>query len=172
MLRRAPRDDARAEAGQGRGRASSVRPGLKRILIVGGLVATLAFAAMAMGAVKHYRGPIQQGGHVTFQTKVKHHKTKRVKNFYFFDLKLTCDEAAFLISNKRPLNFPVPPMRVRHREFHGTFSQLGGTGRVTGKFTNHYKDAAGTLRVHAKHIQNTGFHNCDTGTVNWTAEKQ
>src|SRR4029079_19701283 len=42
MMRGPPRDDARAEAGQGRGRASSVRPGLKRILIVGGLVATLA----------------------------------------------------------------------------------------------------------------------------------
>ena len=43
---------------------------------------------MAAGAVKHYRGPIQQGGHVTFQTKVKHGKTKRVKSFYFFKLKL------------------------------------------------------------------------------------
>jgi hypothetical protein len=145
---------------------------LKRILIVVGLVATLVFAAMAMGAVKNYRGPIQQGGRVTFQTKVKHHRTKRVKNFYFFDLKLTCDEAAFPISNKKPLNFPVPPMKVKHREFHGTFSQLGGTGRVTGQFTDHYKHATGTLRVHARHIQGTNFHNCDTGTVDWTAEKQ
>jgi hypothetical protein len=145
---------------------------LKRILIVGGLVATLAFAGVAAGAVKHYRGPIQQGGHVTFQTKVKHHKTKSVKRFYFFDVTMTCDEQTFQISNRTPLNFPVPPMKVRHREFHGTFSQLGGTGRVTGQFTHHFKHASGTLRVHAKHIQDTPLHNCDTGTVDWTAEKQ
>ena len=61
-----------------------------------------AFAAVATGAVKHYRGPVQQGGHVTFQTKVKHHKTKSVKRFYFFDVALKCDEATFPISNRRP----------------------------------------------------------------------
>jgi len=149
-----------------------VKQAIKRATIVAGLAATLAFAAVAMGAVKHYRGPVQQGGHITFQTKVRHHKVKRVKKFYFFDVKLTCDEATFPISNRKPLNFPVPPMKVKHREFHGTFAQLGGTGRVTGQFTDHFKHATGTLRVHAKHIQDTPFHNCDTGTVDWTAEKQ
>jgi hypothetical protein len=145
---------------------------MKRTLVVVGLVATLAFATVALGAIKHYRGPIQQGGHVTFQTKVRHHKTKRVKKFYFFKVELTCDEATFPISNRRPLDFPVPPMRVRHREFHGTFSQLGGTGHVEGQFRDHYRHATGTLRVHAEHITDTQLHNCDTGTVDWTAEKQ
>ena len=145
---------------------------MKRTLIGAGLVATLAFAAVALGAVKHYRGPIEQGGRVTFDTKVKHHRAKRVKRFYFFDVKLTCDEATFPISNRTPLNFPVPPMNVKHREFHGTFSQLGGTGRIKGTFTDHFKQAAGTVRLHAKHIQGTNFHNYDTGTDDCTAEKQ
>jgi hypothetical protein len=145
---------------------------MKRVVLVAGLIGALAFAAVATGAVKHYRGPIEQGGRVTFQTKVKHHKVKKVKKFYFFDVELTCDEQAFPISNRTPLNFPVPPMKVKHREFHGTFSQLGGTGRVKGEFTDHFKRANGTLRVHAKHIQDTPFHNCDTGTVDWTASKQ
>jgi hypothetical protein len=145
---------------------------MRRALLLGGLVGALACAAVAAGAVKHYRGPIQQGGHVTFQTKVTRHKVKRVKRFYFYDVTLTCDEQTFPISNRTPLNFPVPPMRVRHREFHGTFSQLGGTGRIKGEFRDHYRRANGTLRVHAKHIQDTPFHNCDTGTVDWTAKKR
>lgn len=139
------------------------------------MVATLAFAAVALGSVKHYRGPIQQGGHVTFDTKVKHHKTKSVKKFYFFDVTFSCEKppgTEFPISNRTPFDLPVPPMEVKHREFHGTFSQLGGTGRIKGEFTDHFKQAAGTLRVHAKHIEGTQFRNCDTGTVNWTAEKQ
>jgi hypothetical protein len=148
---------------------------VRRILILGGLVATLVFATMAFGAVKHYRGPIEQGGHVTFDTKVKHHKAKKVKKFYFFEVTFSCEQppnTEFPISNKTPLNFPIPSMKVKHREFHGTFSQLGGTGRVIGEFKNHYRQASGTLRVHAKHIENTTFRNCDTGTVNWTAEKR
>jgi hypothetical protein len=149
---------------------------LKRILIVGGLVATLAFAAMAMGAVKHYRGPVQQGGHVTFQTKVKHHKTKRVQQFFFFKVKLVCDNPPPsgdpLISNKTPLRFPIPPMRVRHRHFHGKFSNqsFNTSGEAEGDFTDHYRNAEGTLRVHGKPVPAWG--KCDTGTVNWTAEKQ
>ena len=145
---------------------------MKRTLIAAGVVATLAFAAVALGSVKHYRGPVQQGGHVTFDTKVKHHRAKKVRKFYFFDVTLTCDEATFPISNRTPLNFPVPSMKVKHGEFHGTFSQLGGTGRVQGEFTDHFKQVSGTLRVHAKHITDTQLHNCDTGTVKWTAEKQ
>ena len=130
-----------------------------------------------LGAVARMRTDwtIEQGGHVTFDTKVKHHKAKKVKKFYFFDVTFTCEEGPvkeFPISNRKPLDFPVPPMRVKHREFHGTFSQLGGTGRIKGEFTDHFKRAAGTLRVHAKHIQDTDFRNCDTGTVDWTAEKR
>jgi hypothetical protein len=149
---------------------------MKRTLVVVGLVATLAFATVALGAIKHYRGPIQGGGHVTFDTKVKHHKTKRVKNFFFFKVKLSCENSPnpdpIPISNQSPIKFPIPAMRVRHRRFHGSFynADFRTRGEVEGKFTHHYRKAEGTLRVHGHPI--TGFGKCDTGTVAWTAEKQ
>src|SRR5262245_60934891 len=101
--------------------------GMKRVVAIAGLVGALAFAGVAVGAVKHYAGPIHQGGNVTFDTKVRHGKTKQVKSFYFFKLKLTCEKAphgasnTIKISNQSPLNFPIPPTRVKHRQFHGSF---------------------------------------------------
>jgi hypothetical protein len=144
---------------------------LRRTLIFGGLVAMLSFATGALGSTKHYRGPIEQGGHVTFDTKVKHHKTKKVKRFYFFDVKLKCDENTLRINNRTPFDFPVPPMKVKHRRFHGDFynADFKTGGHVKGEFTNHFKNAEGTLRVRGNPA---GLHNCDTGTVDWTARKQ
>ena len=66
---------------------------MKRLVIVAGLAADAGWVAVAAGAVKHYAGPIQQGGNVAFDTKVKHGKTKRVKSFFFYKLKLTCEKA-------------------------------------------------------------------------------
>jgi hypothetical protein len=149
---------------------------MKRVVMVAGLVGALAFAAVAAGAVKHYRGPIQQGGHVTFQTKVKHHKTKRVKSFFFFKVKLSCENSPtgdpIPISNKSPIKFPIPAMKVKHRKFHGSFykAEFKTRGEVEGEFSDHYRAAEGTLRVHGRPI--SGFGKCDTGTVDWTAEKQ
>ena len=131
----------------------------------------LGFAAtVAFGAIKHYEGDVQQGGTVRFQTKVKHQKTKKVKKFLFAGVTFTCEGTPpFPISNQ---GFPVPAMKVHHRKFHGTFSQLGGTGRIRGKFKHHYWRAEGTLRVSADQIEDTPLHDCDTGTLDWTARKQ
>jgi hypothetical protein len=147
---------------------------LKRTLIGIGLVATLVFAAMAFGATKHYRGPIQQGGHVTFDTTVKHHAVKRVKSFFFYKVKLSCEGGQTIpISNKSPIKFPIPAMRVRDRKFHGSFfkAEFKTRGEVEGEFTDHFRKAGGTLRVHGRPLgQQQG--DCDTGTVDWTAKKQ
>jgi hypothetical protein len=148
---------------------------MKRILIATGLVATLAFAAVALGAVKHYRGPVAQGGHVTFDSKVKRHKAKRVKSFFFFKVKLSCEDSPtgdpIPISNKSPIELPIPAMKVKHRRFHGSFykAEFKTRGEVEGTFTDHYSAAHGTLRVHGRPI--SGFGECDTGTVDWTAQK-
>jgi hypothetical protein len=147
---------------------------VKRALVGVGLVAALAFAAVAMGAIKHYHGTVDQGGTVSFQTKVRHHKAKRVKNFFFYKVTLTCEGGASIpISNRKPLKFPIPPMKVRHRRFHGSFSNsdFKTSGEVHGKFTHHYRKAKGTLRVHGRPL-GAMQGKCDTGTDDWTANKQ
>ncbi len=149
---------------------------MKRVVLVAGLVGALACAAVAVGAVKHYRGPIRQGGHVTFETKVRHHRVKRVEEFFFFKVKLYCENSPtgdpIPISNKSPIKFPIPPMRVRQRQFRGSFynAEFKTRGEVEGEFSDHYRRAQGTLRVHGRPI--SGFGKCDTGTVDWTARKQ
>ena len=152
---------------------------MRRTLPVIGLLVALAFASVALGAVKHYRGPIQQGGHVAFQAKIRHHKAKTVKNFYFFKLKLTCEKAppgasrSIKISNKSPVNLPFPTMRVNHGVFEGSFykAQFKTRGEVKGQFSDHYRKAAGTLRVHGRPL-GSAFGRCDTGAVDWTAKKR
>jgi len=134
------------------------------------LVGTLAFAGLAFGAVKHYRGTIEQGGKVTFQTKVKHRHPKRVKRFYFYKLTLNCESGPIEISNRSPINLPFPTMKVKHRKFHGDFhsSNFKTSGHLKGKFTNHFRKAHGTLRVNGNP---PGLHDCDTGIDNWQARK-
>jgi hypothetical protein len=152
---------------------------MRRALFVAALATTLAFAAVALGSVKHYAGPVEQGGNVTFDTKVRHHRAKRVNSFYFFKLRLTCEKAppgasnTIKISNKSPIDFPIPPMKVKHRKFDGSFykEEFKTRGEVEGEFTNHYRKAAGTLRVHGRPL-GAAYGNCDSTTVDWTAEKQ
>jgi hypothetical protein len=148
--------------------------GLKRAMTLGALIVALAFAAVALGAVKRYHGTVAQGGTVSFKTTVKRHKTKNVKAFFFYKVTLTCEGGASLpISNRKPLKFPIPPMKVRHRRFHGSFSNTDfkTSGEVHGKFTDHYRKAHGTLRVHGRPL-GAMQGKCDTGTDDWTATKQ
>jgi hypothetical protein len=140
---------------------------MRRALIGTGLVALLPLAAVAVGSVKHYHGPVDQGGSVKFNTKVRHGKVKSVKSFVFSKVDMTCDPPF----GTRPIGngaFPVPSMRVRHRKFHGDFSQFGGHGHIRGKFADHFRKADGTLRVNG---DPAGLHNCDTGIDDWHAEK-
>jgi hypothetical protein len=151
---------------------------MKRILIAGVAAAMLAFAAVAIAAPPQYRGPIKQGGYVTFQTEVKQGH-KKVTKFYFFNLKLACEKApkgaskTIKISNKSPLNFPVPPMAVKNRHFQGSFykQQFKTRGEVAGTFAKGFLKATGTLRVHG-HPLGAAYGKCDSGPVNWTAKKQ
>lgn len=151
---------------------------MRRTLVAALAVAMLAPAAVAIAAPLPYRGPINPGGYVTFQTEVKEHQ-KRVTKFYFFDLKLTCEKApkgaskTIKISNKSPLNFPVPPMAVKNGQFHGSFykQEFNTRGEVTGAFSDQGQKAAGTLRVHGRPL-GSAYGKCDSGAVRWTAKKQ
>ena len=139
---------------------------MKRALIGSSLIAVLAFGAMALGSVKHYDGTVDQGGAVKFKTKVRDGKTKRVKGFVFSGVTITCEgRPPFPINNGA---FPAPAMKVRHRRFHGDFSQLGGQGHFKGEFKHHFKRAHGTLRVNGSPA---GLQNCDTGTDDWHASR-
>ena len=151
---------------------------MRRTSIAALAVAMLTPAAVAIAAPPHYRGPIKPGGYVTFQTEVKQQQ-KRVTKFYFFDLKLTCEKApqgaskTIKISNKSPLNFPVPPMAIKNGQFHGSFykEEFKTRGEVTGAFSDQGQKAAGTLRVHGRPL-GSAYGNCDSGTVRWNAKKQ
>jgi hypothetical protein len=62
-------------------------------------------------------------------------------------------------------------MKVKHRKFHGDFynSDFKTGGHVKGKFTDHFRNVAGTLRVNGRP---PSLGKCDSGTVDWTAKKQ
>jgi hypothetical protein len=142
---------------------------MKRTLIGIGLVATLAFAAVALAGTRHYKGPVKQGGNVQFDLVAKN-GVKRVKSFGFSGVSMTCDPPTGTIKINND-QFPVPTMKVKkHRKFGGTFSKFGGHGHISGQFTKHFRKATGTLRVNGKQIVNA-LNNCDTGTLDWRVHK-
>jgi hypothetical protein len=158
---------------------------MRRIAIVGSLVAMLVFAAVALGAVRHYHGkdtdPACTSGltppscAITFDGGVRNHKVVRVKNFAFDEIPMQCDEGAYAISNT---GVPLPTMRVNaQRRFHGEFvdSKTSPTQytHVAGRFSTNYKRATGHFRFHGDFrpstLYPTGLHNCDTNTDTWHA---
>ena len=141
---------------------------MKRIFVCAGLVVALVFATTAFAVTRHFSGTVQGGGTVTFATKFRHGKTKKViPPMKFRSVPISCDQGDTI------LNYTLAgsPIKVTNRKF----TYLGSPNRpsqakITGTFTNHGKNAHGTFRDHGTFANGTDT-GCDTGTVNWTAHK-
>ena len=162
------------------------RKALVRV-IVGMLVAALAGTAIAAAAkYGHFEGKMEGGGKIHFDTKIGKGKTKQVSADTFTKVPVSCDERNGL------LNLQIVPeagpgianatqvvgdnsLRVKHRSFRFTpEDQPGGaTIKFRGKFNKKGKKATGTYRAQGDFsIDGVIAHNCDTGTVEWSARKQ
>jgi len=158
---------------------------MRRIAVVGSLVAVLAFSAVALAAIRHYHGkdedpacasiPPPNACKMKFDGAVRNGRVVKVRNFTFNKIPMPCTEGPFALSNT---GNPLPPMRVNaQRRFHGDFvdNQTSPTQytHVDGRFSTNYKRATGHFRFHGdlspEVFPPTGLHNCDTGRDDWHA---
>lgn len=138
---------------------------MKRLLLSAVLAAGLVLPAQAAAKSKHYTGTLTAGGTISFKVVEKRHsKEKRVRNFSFFGVPVTCQEGA-----KTTRGVVSSAARLRKGRF-----KFAAVNKVTGATLEiHGKLSAGTLHV-AGNVpidpSGTGT-NCDSGVLSWTAHR-
>ena len=149
-------------------------------------------AQMATAATfGHFEGTVEGGGGVHFDTKIRKGKTKQLVSADITQVPVSCDERNGLLNLQI---LPEPGLgiagthvygdypRVKHRSFRFTpEDQPGGpTVKFRGKFNKKGKKATGTYRAQGDLLLGPVYksggvvpaHNCDTGTVEWSARKK
>jgi hypothetical protein len=139
------------------------------MVICAGMIVAMAIPAVTSAGVPDYQGRDRDGGTVSFETKVKQGRVKRVAvGFAWKKLDVDCYEGWSQTDGSFTRR-----MRVRHRRFHGvgrTHTEGGQViARVTGRFTRRGNKAHGTIRVHGNF--NARATDCDTGRDHWKAHR-
>ncbi|HET6831925.1 MAG TPA: hypothetical protein VFH44_11315 [Solirubrobacterales bacterium] len=126
-------------------------------LRVGAAITAVALAAIGLA------GPAaaSTGGFpLSFISVTRGDKPVKVKRFQFSGAPVKCAEGTTTYSTQRPLS----RMKVRHREFGGTFTRRGTRIRVTGKYKRNLSKVTGTLKVTGKV---DGYTRCSSGRLRW-----
>jgi hypothetical protein len=143
---------------------------MKRYPIVLALFVALAVPAIAIAGVRHFNGPIDPSGSVSFDTKVRHGRIVKVKSGLDFNhLPMTCNEGGRTISG----GFDFA-MKLNHRHFSGTGIYNSSAGRgtvaVSGRFKRHGHKAVGTINGHGNFApEGNSITGCHSGTLDWRA---
>ena len=111
---------------------------MKRIVIGAGLIATLAFAAVAFANIRHYHGRVDGGGKVRFVTKVRDGdgETIKVGGSSSRRVPMECDDGASTVGDA---GSPPPAMRVNdENRFRGKFTSPSGRKHlhIRGRLTD------------------------------------
>jgi hypothetical protein len=141
---------------------------LKCVLVCIGLTGALVAPSTASAAIRDFSGTVEGGGTITFGTKVKKGKTKKVLlPLQVLDVPISCDQGPATVDYQ--LN--GDPLKVKNKAFSFTTppSQQPPTTEIAGKFKRKGKKATGTFRDHGDFDAN--HTNCDTGEVDWSAKK-
>jgi opacity protein-like surface antigen len=140
---------------------------LRKLLITAVLAVALVLPAQAAAKTKHYVGAVSPSGSISFNVvkKKKGKKTKpQVKGFSFAGIPVNCEDGAHTTHG-----FVSFPVKLRGGNFNivASSSVTGATLEVHGNL------AAGTIHVAGNvPIDPSGTgSNCDSGVLNWTAQR-
>lgn len=102
---------------------------------------------------------------MSFKAVTRHAKVVRVKEFAWSDVPAACKQGDFSYSAGLPYS-----LGVTARLFSMTASDGGLVQSVSGRFTNHRRQAKGSLSAFgAFGLGQTG---CSTGKLAWTAARR
>ena len=145
------------------------RTSVKRSLIAGVVVATLAVAAIASGAATQgYRGTVGGGGAIHFRAEVTNGEIVEVRDLGWRRIEVDCQQGRFPFrGGSEGETFAVEA---------GAFHARGNAGRayvshakVVGHFRKHGQRAAGTIRIRGD--LDAHHTNCDSGLDRWWAKR-
>jgi hypothetical protein len=142
---------------------------VRRTILAGTAVASLAAAATAWATAQQYNGPAgsTRGAGVEFNAVLSHGHPASVRRFEFHNIPAQCAGYGPTAVTE-PLSIT---MRVNgQRRFKATTSVNGGrvTAKITGRFSRSFAKATGTLHVTGAV---PGCASADTGVVTWSAPK-
>jgi hypothetical protein len=150
------------------------RAGLALALAVAAVIGAVA-AAPALGIfLTDYQGTVKGDptAMVGFNVRKSANGVRRVKAFFEDQVEYTCEGGAS--GRAGPLQMEDAAFRVKHGEFSGSSSFLTPAGdprlTVKGKLRPHGV-ARGTLRLTGHLDEAAPSARCDTGKVEWRAEK-
>jgi hypothetical protein len=149
---------------------------VKRLLLISGIAAALLVPAQSVGAgdTSTMSSPAaKRGFNISFTTVSRNGRVKRVKNFKFSGVAMTC-ETGDPFTTGTGTGDGFGPMKVEHKEFGKRFPTVtagGGSGtvKIAGEFRQHFNKAVGTLRVKGDY-PSVSAENCDSGKVEWVAD--
>jgi opacity protein-like surface antigen len=142
---------------------------MKKFLIVPALVAALAFPATASATSFDLAGNVNPSGTVSMTVKKRNGKYK-VTNLAFVEIPITCHGTKYTSS---PTSTSFVYKVNDKNKFGATLTNGSAFLKVHGKLSHHGKHAEGTVRNYGDGVlTNAGTqNNCDTGTLNWSADK-
>lgn len=128
------------------------------------VVCAIAIPALALASSTKYSGDMDKGGTVKF-TYVKEAERNVIK-FKADNVKAHCDEGKARLFGH--INVALPVNEAGEFEFH--FSNSGDSADLEGKIKSHGR-ASGTWDQVLAENDGGDLHNCESGTLDWSAKK-
>ena len=138
---------------------------MRKFVIPAVLALALVIPAQATAKTKHYTGTVTPAGTVGFKVVQKRHsKQKRVSNFRFSGVPVTCAEGA-----KTTVGIVSTPVTLKK----GKFNIVALSNVTRAKLEIHGNLKAGTRRCRAtsRSIPAAQGTSCDSGVLGWTAHR-
>jgi hypothetical protein len=151
---------------------------MKRILFVSVLVAALAVPAAAISSTQGFStGAAKRGFSIEFKVVSVNGKPRKVKNFKYEDVLLTCESGGPINASGNGIGTapsgPNGPARVRNGEFskrYDVVAQGGGDGsfKITGEFKQNNTKIKGTINVKGD-FDAAPASGCKSGNLDYVA---
>jgi hypothetical protein len=148
------------------------RPHLSRrsiALLVGALVLSLSWSALALASTARFNGPAGSAPHAGVEFGAHMHKGHATSayGFEFHNIPAQCQGSGTTAAT----DMLTATMTVNAKRKFGREKTINGgklTVKVTGRFASDFSKAHGTLRVHGTV---PGCPHADTGVVKWHAPR-
>jgi hypothetical protein len=147
---------------------------MRKLLALAGVTAVALVAPATVGAAtKVYEGTVTPGGTVKFKLKTTENG-KKVAGFRFSGVPAVCTSGAETVSGRITFADRVENNRFQFRAVAGNPQNPQAAAIVKGEISRN--SAEGTIRVHGRKVlvdppANGQRSECETGTLDWTAEK-
>lgn len=143
---------------------------MKRLALLLAVAVAFALPSGAAAGTATFKGKLATGGTVSFELKRKPDGRRKVVDWRWHNLPITCAKGGEQAFDGQ---FKHYPLKVTKRSFHGRAvpDKPGreGFAEVFGSFPNDWGHSSGTFQVSG---DTSVGQDCESGVVNWSATKR